>query len=214
VNGPIGAAALVLLGYLIGAVPVGLVVARLVGGFDIREVGSGRTGATNTLRTLGGRWAVLVFVLDLGKGVAAVLLTRWLYSAGAPGTPDWVAAAAGVAAVAGHVWSVFIGFTGGRGVATAAGALLALAPLALLLLAPVVAAVILLTRYVSLGSLTAVGLAVLLTALLAAAGWAPAAPIGFALAAGAIIAWSHRDNVARLRAGTERRIGEKARVGP
>ena len=211
-NGPIGAAALLVIGYLVGAVPVGLIVARLVGGFEIREVGSRRTGATNAMRTLGLGWAALVFVLDVAKGAVAVLLARLLYQAGAPGSPEWVAAAAGIAAIVGHNWSVFIGFTGGRGVATAAGGLLAIAPLALAVIVPAVAIIVWLTRYVSLGSLAAGALGVAATALLLAAGAASTAAVAFAVACAILIAWSHRDNIARLRNGTERRFGEKERA--
>jgi glycerol-3-phosphate acyltransferase PlsY len=200
------------MGYLIGAVPVGLIVGRLVAGIDLRRHGSRRTGATNALRTLGTRWAVVVFALDVLKGLAAVLLVVALYQAGPPGSPEWVAAAAGMAAVAGHNWSVFIGFTGGRGVATAAGGLLAVAPLALAIVVPVVALIIWRTRFVSLGSLTAVALAVVSTAAFAATGLGSPAAVGYALASGALVWIAHRDNIERLRAGTERRIGERERV--
>jgi len=212
VSGPLGAALLVAIGYLIGAVPVGLIVGRLVAGIDLRRHGSQRIGATNALRTLGTRWAVVVFAFDVAKGLAAVLLARALYQAGPPGSPEWVAAAAGVAAVAGHNWSLFIGFTGGRGVATAAGGLAAVAPLALAIVVPVVALVVWRTRFVSLGSLTAVVLAVALTAGFAATGQGSLAAVGYALAAGALVWIAHRDNIERLRAGTERRIGERERV--
>jgi glycerol-3-phosphate acyltransferase PlsY len=212
VDGPLGAAAVVALGYLIGAVPVGLVVGRSVAGVDIRRHGSQRIGATNALRTLGARWALVVFALDVAKGLAAVLLARWLYQAGAPGSPDWLAAAAGVAAVVGHNWSVFIGFTGGRGVATAAGGLLALAPLALAIVIPIVAVVVWRTRFVSLGSLTAAALAIGLTAAFAMTGVGSTAAVGYAVAGGALVWASHRDNIDRLRAGTERRIGEREAV--
>jgi glycerol-3-phosphate acyltransferase PlsY len=212
VSGPPGAALLVALGYLVGAVPVGLIVGRLVAGIDLRRHGSRRIGATNALRTLGTRWALVVFALDVAKGIAAVVLARALYQAGPPGSPDWVAAAAGVAAVAGHNWSAFIGFTGGRGVATAAGGLGALAPLALAIIVPVVALVVWRTRFVSLGSLTAVVLAVLLTAGLATSGQGSLAAVGYALAAGTLVWIAHRDNIERLRAGTERRIGDREQV--
>lgn len=211
-SGPFGAAGLVAIGYLIGAVPVGVIVGRLVAGIDIRRHGSHRTGATNALRTLGARWAVVVFSLDLAKGLVAVLLARALYAAGPPGSPDWVAAAAGVAAVVGHNWSVFIGFTGGRGVATAAGGLLAISPLTLAIVVPVVAVIVWRTRYVSLGSLTAAALAVGISAWLAATDLGSTAAVGYALAAGALVWVAHRDNIERLRAGTERRIGERERV--
>jgi glycerol-3-phosphate acyltransferase PlsY len=212
VSGPLGAAALAVIGYVIGAIPVGLIVGRLVADVDIRRHGSRRIGATNALRTLGARWAVVVFALDVTKGLGAALLARALYEAGPPGSPEWVAAAAGVAAVAGHNWSVFIGFTGGRGVATAAGGLLAVAPVALAVVVPIVAFVVWRTRYVSLGSLTAVALAVGLTAGLAVAGAGSVAAVGYALVAGALVWTAHRDNIDRLRAGTERRIGERERV--
>ena len=211
-SGPVGAATLVGIAYLIGSVPVGVIVGRLVAGVDLRRHGSRRTGATNALRTLGARWAVVVFALDVAKGLMAVLLARALYDAGPPGSPDWVAAGAGVAAIVGHNWSVFIGFGGGRGVATAAGGLLAISPLTLAIVLPVVAAIVWLTRYVSLGSLTAAALAVAVTATLAATGQGSSAPVGYALVAGALIWFAHRDNIERLRAGTERRIGEREAV--
>ncbi|HEX6139351.1 MAG TPA: glycerol-3-phosphate 1-O-acyltransferase PlsY [Candidatus Limnocylindria bacterium] len=212
-NGPGGAAILVAIGYLVGAVPIGLAVSRLVGGFDLRQYGSGRTGATNALRTLGTRWAVVVLVLDVLKGVIPVLVARALFRDQPAGAAWWVAAAAGLAAVIGHNWSAFIGFSGGRGVATSGGALLALAPAAMLAVVPIAGLVAWRTRFVSLGSLTAAGVAVVATTILAAAGIAaPAAP-AFALGAALLIAWSHRDNVARLRAGTERRLGEREVVG-
>lgn len=212
-SGPLGAAALVLLAYLIGAVPFGMLAGKLAGGIDLRRHGSRRTGATNTLRTLGLRWAAAVFVLDVGKGIAAVLLARALYLAGPPGSPEWVAAAAGVAAVVGHNWSVFIGFGGGRGVATSAGGLLALSPLTLVALVPLVAAVVWRTRYVSVGSLVAAGAAPLITAVLAALALVGWAAVAYAVATGVLIVVSHGDNVSRLRSGTERRIGEREAVG-
>jgi glycerol-3-phosphate acyltransferase PlsY len=210
-TGPIGAAALIGVAYLIGAVPFGVLAGRLAGGVDLRQHGSRRTGATNTLRTLGLRWAAAVFVLDVAKGAVAVLLASELYQAGPPGSPEWVAAAAGVAAVMGHNWSVFIALAGGRGVATSAGGLLFVSPLTLLALAPVVAAMIWRTRYVSLGSLSAAVTAPLITAVLSALGVVGWAATAYALATGALIVISHRDNVDRLRSGTERRLGEARR---
>jgi glycerol-3-phosphate acyltransferase PlsY len=212
VSGIGGALAVIALGYLLGAIPFGLVIGRLARGIDIREFGSHRTGATNALRTLGARTAALVFVLDVAKGVAAVLLAYLLYEAGPPASPAWVAAAAGFAAVVGHIWSVFIRFTGGRGVATSTGALLALAPLAVLILAPIVIVIMWRWRYVSLGSVMGSLLAPLAALLLAAVEWAPWAAVGYGLAAGLLVTWAHRDNIDRLRAGTERRIGQKEAV--
>ena len=156
------------LGYLLGAIPFGLIIGRFTKGIDLREYGSHRTGATNALRTLGTRAAAAVFVLDVAKGVAAVVLARALF-AGDP-LVDWAAAVAGVAAIVGHNWSVFIGFTGGRGVATSAGALAAMSPWTILIVAPIVALLIWRTRYVSLGSVTGALAAPIITAALAAIG--------------------------------------------
>lgn len=206
---PLGAVALVAFGYLLGALPFGLMLGRMTRGIDIRDYGSHRTGATNALRTLGSRTAALVFMLDVAKGVAAVLIAYALYEAGPPGSPHWVAAAAGFAAVVGHIWSVFIRFTGGRGVATSSGALGALVPLALLILAPIVLLVVWRSRYVSLGSVTGSLLSPVVVGVLAVIGWAPWAAVAYALAAGLLVTWAHSDNIRRLRDGTERKIGQK-----
>jgi glycerol-3-phosphate acyltransferase PlsY len=209
VSGPLGGLALVLIGYLIGALPFGMVAGRLAGGVDLRETGSRRTGATNTLRTLGWRWAALVLLLDVGKGVAGVLLARALYVAGPPGSAEWVQAAAGLAAVVGHNWSVFIGLRGGRGVATSGGGMLVLSPLTLVVVLPLAALVIWQSRYVSLGSLVAAVAAPIVTAALAVAGAVGWGAVAYAAACGLLIVISHGDNMARLRAGTERRLGER-----
>jgi glycerol-3-phosphate acyltransferase PlsY len=207
VTGIPGAAIVVLLAYFIGALPFGLLVGRLAGGVDLREQGSGRTGATNALRTVGVAGAVITFLLDLGKGVLAVLLVGWLYDAGPPGSPPWVAAAAGVAAVAGHIRSVFIGLRGGRGVATFTGTMLATAPWAVAILVPVVLLIVWRWRFVSLGSLIGTLLAPLVTAGLALLGQATWQGVALAVVGATLVTIAHRDNIARLRAGTERRLG-------
>ncbi|HKO34464.1 MAG TPA: glycerol-3-phosphate 1-O-acyltransferase PlsY [Candidatus Limnocylindria bacterium] len=208
-TGPLGAVALVGLGYLVGAIPFGLLAGRLAGGVDLREHGSRRTGTTNALRTLGLGWAVAVFVLDVAKGAVAVLLAQTLYQSGAAGTVEWVAALAGLAAVVGHNWSVFIGFRGGRGVATSAGGLLVISPWTLAVIAPLMAVVVLQSRYVSLGSVVAAAAAPAVTAVLAATGVVGWAAVAYALATGLLIIASHGDNLRRLRDGTERRIGNR-----
>lgn len=200
----------VALGYLLGAIPFGLLIARMMRGIDLREYGSHRTGATNALRTIGARGAALVFLLDVGKGVAAVMLARLLLGDG--DLREWAAAGAGFAAIVGHNWSVFIGFTGGRGVATSTGALGALVPLALLLVAPIVIGVMWRWRYVSLGSVIGSLLAPVVVLALMLVGQAGLPHLAYALAAGLLVTWAHSDNIGRLRAGTERRIGQKEAV--
>ncbi|MEO8252452.1 MAG: glycerol-3-phosphate 1-O-acyltransferase PlsY [Chloroflexota bacterium] len=202
-----GAAILVGLGYLIGSMPFGLLIGRIAGGVDLREHGSGRTGATNALRTVGFGWAVVTFLLDVAKGTAAVLLVGWLYQAGPPGSPPLVAAAAGIAAVAGHIRSVFIGFRGGRGAATYTGAMLATAPWTVAVVLVVGALVVWRSRFVSLASLVGCVLAPLVTAALVPLGQATWAAAAFSIGSSGLVIAAHRDNIARLRAGTERRIG-------
>jgi glycerol-3-phosphate acyltransferase PlsY len=201
-----------LLGYLLGAVPFGLIIGRLTRGIDLREYGSHRTGATNALRTLGLPAAAAVFLLDVAKGAAAVLLARLLF-ADDP-LVDWAAAIAGFAAIVGHNWSVFIGFTGGRGVATSAGGLLAMSPWTVLIMAPIVIGIMWRTRYVSLGSIAGGLLAPVVTAILWLVDLATVPAIAYALASGLLVTAAHADNIARLRAGTERKIGQKEVVQP
>lgn len=189
-------------GYLLGSIPVGLVVSRLSRGVDLREFGSGKTGFTNSLRVLGLRRALPVLAGDLGKGLAAALLPL-LYTDDA-----WARAAGGLAAVCGHVWPLWAGFRGGRGVLTGAGVLLALAPLAVLAALPPALLVLWRTRYASAASLSGACLAGVAAVLFAALGlhaWASAAA---AVVGGALVVALHHDNIRRLLAGTERRLGE------
>jgi glycerol-3-phosphate acyltransferase PlsY len=206
VTGIPGAAILVALGYLIGALPFGLLIGR-VAGVDLRQHGSGRTGATNALRTLGPAGAASTFILDLAKGALAVALARWLYEAGAPGSAAWVAASAGLAAIAGHIRSLFIGFRGGRGMATFTGTMLATSPWTVVVLLPIVALLVWRTRFVSLGSVVGSLLAPVVTVVLVAAGQAMWAGVGLGVGGAALVTAAHADNIGRLRSGTERRIG-------
>jgi glycerol-3-phosphate acyltransferase PlsY len=201
VPGPLAGVALVVASFLIGAVPWGYVAGKASRGIDLRTVGSGGTGATNVLRAVGPRASAIVGLLDVLKGLFPVVFAR---VAGFDST--WVAVAA-VATVVGHCWSPFIGFKGGKGVATGAGAAIALFPYVLVIV-PVMAFVVWTTKYVSLGSLIAAGLGALLALTSAAAGmldWASA--IAIVTIAG-IIAVRHEGNIRRLLQGSERRIGE------
>ena len=200
------------IGYLVGAIPFGLIIGRLTRGVDIREYGSHRTGATNALRTLGAQVAAMVFILDLAKGVAAVLIARLLLPADSLASHEWAAAAAGLAAIVGHIWSIFIRFTGGRGVATSTGALGAMAPWALLVMAPVVVFIIWRWRYVSLGSVSGALLTPLVVGLMALANIGSVQAFAYSVGAGLLVTASHADNIGRLRAGTERKIGTKEQI--
>jgi glycerol-3-phosphate acyltransferase PlsY len=192
----------VIVGYLLGAIPVGLIVSRFATGVDVREYGSGKTGFTNTLRVVGLKRSVPVFIGDFLKGFAAAMLPLlW--------TDDpWARAAGGVAAIVGHAWPVFAGFRGGRGVLAGVGALFGLNPLAALVVLPVMLLCVAATRYVSLGSITAAftaGVVFLGLAALDQQSWA----YGIAAAAGAaLIIALHHDNIGRLLAGTERKLGK------
>jgi glycerol-3-phosphate acyltransferase PlsY len=187
--------------YAFGSIPSGFLLGRSAGIDDIRRHGSGNVGATNVLRTLGWRPALLVLALDVAKGLVGVFLGRW-----AGGTPEWQAAG-GCAAIVGHVWPFTIGFRGGRGVATGLGVVLALDPIAALVAAGNFVLVVGLTRYVSLGSITATALAVI-TLGLRGGTWGQLILSG--LGAGAII-WRHRPNVQRLLAGHENRFSFRGR---
>jgi len=200
----VAVAAAVVLGYLLGSIPFGLIMSRASGGVDLRRYGSGKTGFTNSLRVLGLRRSLPVFGGDFGKGLAAALLPL-LWS-----DDPWARAAGGLAAVAGHVWPVFAGFRGGRGVLTGAGVLAGLSPVAVLLAAPPAAFVLKATRYMSLTSMTGAAFAAGLFVAFAAAGLHPWAFAAAAAGGAALVIVLHHDNIGRLLAGRERRVGERA----
>ena len=193
--------AVLLAAYVIGSVPTAHLVGRYHG-VDLRTVGSGNLGATNVLRTFGWRWGVVVYAVDVLKGVVPVV---GLPSLVAGGITPWVPIALGVAASVGPVRPVFLlGQGGGKGVATASGVFLGLAPLPTVMVMGLFAVVVWRTRYVSAGSLAAAGM---LPVVLAwqARGVGPLVIVGAAVAA--FVFWTHRENIGRLRRGEERRLG-------
>lgn len=192
--------AIVVAAYLLGSLPMGVIVARLTGGRDPRMVGSGRTGGTNVFRAMGPRRAVLVGLLDIGKGAAAVLLARLA------GAGDVVEALAGIATILGASRSAFLGLRGGRGVATGFGATLVIQPLAVLIVAPVFFIVVGVSRYVSLGSLLGSAGAALVLALLVWAGVSAQVFVVYGAVGAALVWLAHADNIDRLIHGTERRF--------
>ena len=200
--------------YLVGSIPVGLIVCKVWGGVDPREHGSGSMGATNVLRTLGKKAAVLVFVLDFGKGAAIIGLSLLVI-----GDSYLLHAMAGTLVIIGHTFPVFAGFKGGKGIATGWGAILVLSPIAaaVTLIGLLVA---ILTRYVSLGSMIGAALGVIALIFLAIANVpvdfanAPIEYLAFAVPAVALILFSHRENMMRLHKGTENRLDINAGEGP
>lgn len=180
--------------YLIGSLPFGYAAGR-VARIDLTVKGSGSTGATNVYRLLGFKWALPVITLDLLKGFLPV----WLFPMWDGTAWPWMAIAYGIAAIAGHVWSIFLRLRGGKGVATAAGAMLALAPVAVAIAIFVWVGIVLITGFVSVASLVAATL----VPVLAYFEEAPAETVIFALGIASFVWWTHRSNLLRLLRGEE-----------
>jgi glycerol-3-phosphate acyltransferase PlsY len=194
-----------LFAYLLGSIPTGYVLARLRGNANLLQQGSGRTGATNVLRTMGWKVAAQVFAGDFLKGVLAILMARLM--TGSDPTADLVA---GLAALMGHNYSVFIGFKGGRGVTTGLGALAVISPIVMAVTTIIGVAIIARSRYVSLGSVLGSGtvpISMLIVVLLLGQ---PFPHFLFGLLGAAFVIVSHRDNIQRLLRGTERKLGQRA----
>ena len=189
-------------GYAVGAIPFGLLVGRLAGVGDVRAYGSGKTGFTNALRSLGLKWAALVMAGDITKGAAAVLVGRLILD------EPWAAALAGVAAVLGHIFPVYAGFRGGRGVATAFGAFLAVSPPAALVVVAFSAIILAVFRYASLMSVVGVFVGFVAVVALVATERLASAYLVFAILTMLAVEVSHLDNIRRLLAGTEPKLGQ------
>jgi len=196
-----------ILAYLLGSIPFGYLIVRLRSGADIRESGSGGTGATNVSRKAGKAAGVVTLLLDALKGFVAVFLARWI--TGDAGT-SWVVAAAAVLAIVGHCFPVWLGFRGGKGVATGLGVFAAIVPWAVLAAFAVFIVIVWRTRYVSLGSITAAAF-IPLWVLLMHLRIEPVSdfgPIMTALCAvSAVIIFKHSENIKRLMAGEENKFG-------
>jgi acyl phosphate:glycerol-3-phosphate acyltransferase len=204
-----GGTALVLGAYLLGSVPWSYLIVKLARGRDVRTVGSGNAGATNVMRAAGKAAGAAALLLDCGKGIAAVSVARAL------GASSTVIGAAAAAVVVGHVFPVFLGFRGGKGVATSAGALGALAPGALAAAVALFVLVVAWKRYISLGSITATASFPLLLLAGVRLGWVRppgAGPVAAAFAVAALVVARHAANLDRLRRGVEPRLGERRRA--
>lgn len=193
-----------LAGYLIGSVPNGLWIGRLVAGTDLRSAGSGKIGTTNAYRKLGLRWALIVFLLDVGKGVLPVAIIMLTFD-----SPTGEVLAA-VATLIGHIFPLFAGFRGGRAAATGWGTILILTPTAALVALGAGACILATTRIMSLTVLLGMTVSAVAQGLFVAYGNEPAAYYGFVVASWLIVLLAHRDNIARLAAGSERVLGRPA----
>ncbi len=201
----------VAIAYLLGSIPFGYLLVKHVftSGEDVRDIGSGGIGATNVTRRAGVKGGLLTYVFDVAKGVAAVMLMRQV----ANDDYFWIGAAA-IAAIVGHIFPIFLGFRGGKGVATGVGVYLALAPYSVLTTLVLWAAIVYFSRYVSLGSIIATAAVPIWT--LVYYGWLQPSPhlkalIIVAIAGCALIVATHHENIKRLMKGTENKIGARAK---
>lgn len=197
--------ALVLGSYLLGSFPTGYIVGRFQG-IDIRKFGSGKTGGTNVLRTLGWGAMALVAAVDVAKGFIAIIIAQQVNG------PSLVVVLCGLAAVAGHNWPLYIKFKGGSGTGTGFGVLMAMAPVVALTLVVFFIVPVILTRYMSLGSIMAATAAPIIATLFAKDSFITQEYASFVVAAAALVLWRHRANMRRLLAGKEARIGERVDI--
>ena len=192
-----------ILAFLIGSIPTGYIIVKLKTGQDIRQVGSGSTGATNVKRVLGKKWFFIVMLLDALKGALPVLISKYFLSAGMLLDPYGIyAVACAVFVIVGHSKPVFLGFKGGKSVASGVGTILALSPLAGLIIALIWGAVTYISRYVSLGSIVALVLSPFIMYFLNA----PAAYVAYCALAAVYIVYLHRENIKRLIDGNENKV--------
>lgn len=195
--------------YLLGSIPFGYLIVRATQDADIRETGSGGTGATNVSRRAGKAAGVVTLLLDTLKGAAAVLIAGYILNAEPRGPASWYVGAAGIAVVIGHMFPVWLGFRGGKGVATGVGVFLVIAPIAITVAGVIFLAVVWITRYVSLGSMiasiTAPVLIHLQIYLFSSAD--PRAAFTCALIIALLVVMAHRANIQRLIEGTESKFG-------
>ncbi len=214
--------AVIVVGYLLGSIPFGVLVGKRMAKADVRQHGSGKMGATNVLRTAGKKAAAVVAILDLLKGVLAVLfagLIWWGLSTSEGASSSWwllssAQVTAGLAAVVGHIWPIFLKFRGGRGVAPFFGGLIALCPVAALFGGEALILGAGLTGFASLGSILGViGVYTILVPLIIMHGF-PLEYLIYALVGTIIIIVMHRDNIIRLMSGKERRLGERVNTLP
>ena len=199
-------------GYLLGSVNPAIIIGRLIYKKDIRKLGSGNAGMTNVMRNFGKKSAALTLICDIAKGLIAVLLGRLLFMLLAPASsPDYGAYIGAVSAVAGHMFPVYFGFKGGKGVATVGGAIIALNPIIAAILLVILLVLMAVSKMVSLASIITVTCFPIITLLwnLLISENNPLFPTICSAVIAALVIWGHRENIQRIAAGTERKIGNK-----
>jgi glycerol-3-phosphate acyltransferase PlsY len=201
--------AMIIISYLVGSIPTGIIAGKLLKGIDIRQHGSGNAGATNVFRVLGWKAGIVVLLIDMAKGLVPVV---WVSQLGISGGLNWdqinFEILAGLCAVFGHIWTIFAGFKGGKGVGTGAGMVIGLAPITVLICLGVFVIVVAVTRYVSLGSILAsIALPVILFInRFLIGGYVPTQLLVFSLFIMTLIIYTHRSNIKRLLKGEESKI--------
>jgi len=203
---------IVVIGYLLGAIPCGVIIGKLTRGIDVRDHGSGGMGMTNVIRTVGAKAGIIVLILDLLKGCGAVALAWAIFYHEPHSTVYWGQMAGGVAAVIGHSWPVYVGFRGGRGISTAFGAILVTSWQVGLICLAVFLLMVVIFRFISLGSIMGALTLVVAMVISYVYHWEPVAYLAFALVVAPIVIFRHRANIKRLLSRTESKIGQKVKV--
>jgi len=202
----------IITGYLLGAIPFGVIIGKLVRGIDVREHGSGSMGMTNVMRTVGAKAGLIVLIADVLKGAGAVALAWAIFYSEPDSTVHWGQMAGGAAAVIGHSWPIYIGFRGGRGISTAFGAIMVVSWQVGLICLAAFLLMVAIFRYISLGSISGAIALVIAMVVFFICYSGPVAYLAFALVVAPIVIFRHRANIERLLSKTEPKIGKRVKV--
>jgi len=202
----------IITGYLLGAIPFGVIIGKLVRGIDVREHGSGSMGMTNVMRTVGAKAGLIVLIADVLKGAGAVALAWLIFYSANHDMVYWGQMAGGAAAVIGHSWPIYIGFRGGRGISTAFGAIMVVSWQVGLICLAAFLLMVAIFRYISLGSISGAIALVIAMVVFFICYSGPVAYLAFALVVAPIVIFRHRANIERLLSKTEPKIGKRVKV--
>ena len=202
----------IITGYLLGAIPFGVIIGKLVRGIDVREHGSGSMGMTNVMRTVGAKAGLIVLIADVLKGAGAVALAWAIFYSEPDSTVHWGQMAGGAAAVIGHSWPIYIGFRGGRGISTAFGAIMVVSWQVGLICLAAFLLMVAIFRYISLGSISGAIALVIAMVVFFICYSGPVAYLSFSLVVAPVVIFRHRANIKRLLSKTEPKIGHRVKV--